>query len=165
MSFSIIQRLISDSPEPASPVNNGEPLKIIAIRLPFSSCFILDIKCCRNKREPSDILGSPAPNLPLYPSFSYSSRINFSAFFHSTPKGGLVSMYLKVLPLCPSSVKLSPKMMLSAFCPFISMSDLQMLKDWGFISCPNNSTCIPGFNSFRYCSATESIPPVPAQQS
>ena len=33
----MIQRRISDSPEPAAPVNSGEPLKTMAMRLPPSS--------------------------------------------------------------------------------------------------------------------------------
>ena len=43
ISFSIIHFLISDSPLPLSPVNNGEPLNTIPIRLPFDS--ILEIIC------------------------------------------------------------------------------------------------------------------------
>ena len=36
-SFSMIQRRISLSPDPAAPVNSGEPLKTMARRLPPSS--------------------------------------------------------------------------------------------------------------------------------
>ncbi len=67
-SFSMIQRRISDSPEPAAPVNSGEPLKTIARREPPSSGrFIFEIMCCRNRKLPSLIRGSPAPKRPAKP--------------------------------------------------------------------------------------------------
>lgn len=67
-SFSMIQRRISLSPLPASPENMGDPLKTIPMRLPpFSGAFILEIRCCRNKKEPSEIRGKPAPKRPLWP--------------------------------------------------------------------------------------------------
>ncbi len=91
-SFSMIQRRISDSPEPAAPVNSGEPLKTMASREPPSdSGFILAIMCCRNRNEPSLIRGSPAPKRPPNPRPACSSRIARSTFFHSTPNGGLAS--------------------------------------------------------------------------
>ena len=64
----MIQRRISDSPEPAAPVNSGEPLKTIATREPPSSGrFILEIMCCRKRNEPSLMRGRPAPKRPLKP--------------------------------------------------------------------------------------------------
>src|SRR3954454_8103924 len=69
----MIQRRISDSPEPAAPVNSGEPLKTIAIRDPPSSTgFILLIMCWRKRKLPSLIRGSPAPKRPASPSVSRS---------------------------------------------------------------------------------------------
>jgi hypothetical protein len=51
---SMIQRRISDSPEPAAPVNIGEPLKTIARREPpCSGGRIFEIMCWRNSSEPS----------------------------------------------------------------------------------------------------------------
>ena len=65
----MIQRRISDSPDPAAPVNRGEPLNTIARRAPPSSGrFILEIMCCRNRKLPSLIRGVPAPNRPREPS-------------------------------------------------------------------------------------------------
>ena len=86
----MIQRRISLSPEPASPVNSGEPLKTMAMRLPPG--FILPIMCWRNRKEPSLMRGSPAPKRPAKPTVLASSRMVFSTFFHSTPKGGFESM-------------------------------------------------------------------------
>ena len=64
----MIQRRISDSPEPAAPVNSGEPLKTIARREPPSSGgFILEIMCCRKRNEPSLMRGRPAPKRPSKP--------------------------------------------------------------------------------------------------
>ena len=89
-SFSMIQRRISLSPEPAPPVNSGEPLKTMASRPPPSSGrFSLLIMCWRKRNEPSLMRGRPAPKRPPKPSLSCSSRISRSTFFHSTPNGGL----------------------------------------------------------------------------
>ena len=64
-SFSMIQRRISDSPDPAAPVNSGEPLNTIASREPpCSGRLILAIMCWRNRKLPSLMRGSPAPNGP-----------------------------------------------------------------------------------------------------
>ena len=61
----MIHRRISDSPDPAAPVNRGEPLNTIARRAPPSSGrFILEIMCWRNRKLPSLIRGVPAPNRP-----------------------------------------------------------------------------------------------------
>ena len=88
----MIQRRISDSPDPAAPVNSGEPLKTIASREPpWSTGFIFEIMCCRNRKLPSLIRGSPAPNRPAKPFDSCSSRTTSATFFHSTPNGGLAS--------------------------------------------------------------------------
>ncbi len=88
----MIQRRISDSPEPAAPVNSGEPLKTIASREPPSATgFILEIMCWRNRNEPSLIRGSPAPNRPAKPLVCASVLTASSTFFHSTPNGGLAS--------------------------------------------------------------------------
>src|SRR5216684_3488806 len=61
----MIQRRISLSPEPASPVNRGEPLKTIASREP--SGFIFEIMCMMKSSEPSLMRGSPAPKRPFEP--------------------------------------------------------------------------------------------------
>ena len=64
----MIQRRISDSPDPAAPVNSGEPLNTIASREPPSVMgFIFEIMCWMNRKLPSLILGVPAPNRPLKP--------------------------------------------------------------------------------------------------
>ena len=66
-SFSRIQLRISDSPEPAAPVNSGRAVeddgqpRAAALS---STGFIFEIMCCRNSNEPSLIRGSPAPNRP-----------------------------------------------------------------------------------------------------
>ena len=85
----MIQRRMLLSPEPASPVNSGEPLETIATREP--SGFILLIMCCRKRKEPSLMRGRPAPKRPSKPRLSASSRMKRSSGFHSTPKGGLAS--------------------------------------------------------------------------
>ena len=88
----MIQRRISDSPDPAAPVKSGDPLNTMATREPPSSTgFILEIMCCRKRKLPSLMRGSPAPNLPANPSFLCSSSTSSRTFFHSTPKGGLAS--------------------------------------------------------------------------
>ena len=84
-SFSSMYLLISDSPLPAAPVNREDPLWIIAI-LPSSFNFLSPFKS--NNIWPSDILGSPIPNLPLSPSLC-SSSTDFFSTFHSIPNGGL----------------------------------------------------------------------------
>ena len=89
-SFSMIQRRISDSPEPAAPVNRGEPLKTMARREPpCSAGRIFEIMCCRNSSEPSLMRGKPAPKRPAKPSDFASAFTAVSTFFHSTPNGGL----------------------------------------------------------------------------
>ena len=110
-----------DSPLPASPVNNGLPLKIIAILLPSSSSYILLIIFCKNSNEPSLTLGVPAPNLPSNPK-SASSFTFFSSSFQVTPKGGFDIKNLIFSPLNLSCVNVFPSLMLSGFCPFISIS-------------------------------------------
>ena len=97
----MIQRLeltgseASLSPEPAPPVNRGEPLKTIANRDPYL-CSIrrtgsnLLIMCCKKSSDPSLTRGKPAPNRPLWPSTSCSRWISFCSFFQSTPKGGFL---------------------------------------------------------------------------
>ena len=86
----MIQRRISVSPDPAAPVKRGEPLNMMATRLPPSDAgFILEIMCWRNRKDPSLMRGRPAPKRPWMPSFSCSVRISFSTFFHSTPNGGV----------------------------------------------------------------------------
>ncbi len=60
-SFSRIQRRISLSPEPQSPLESGEPLKMMAMRLPpFSGGFILASMVCRKSSAPSFTRGMPA---------------------------------------------------------------------------------------------------------
>ena len=86
-SFSIIQRRISLSPLPASPVKSGDPLKTIPTRLPLSS--ILESMCCRNSNAPSEERGVPAENLPL--AVCASAFTAASSDFQLTPKGGFVS--------------------------------------------------------------------------
>ena len=86
----MIQRRISDSPDPAAPVNSGEPLKTIARREPPSSAgFIFEIMCWRKSRLPSLIRGSPAPKRPAKPLVACSVLTASSTFFHSTPNGGI----------------------------------------------------------------------------
>ena len=92
MSLSMIQRRISDSPEPAAPVNSGDPLNTIATRAPPSSGrFIFEIMCCRNRKLPSLMRGRPAPKRPAKPWAACSSRMVSATIFHSTPNGGLAS--------------------------------------------------------------------------
>ena len=56
----MIQRRISLSPDPAAPVNSGDPLKTMAKRLPPSSGrFIFEIMCWRKRKLPSLIRGQP----------------------------------------------------------------------------------------------------------
>jgi hypothetical protein len=60
-SFSRIQRRISLSPEPQSPLDRGEPLKMMAMRLaPFSGYFIFASMVCKNTSAPSFTRGIPA---------------------------------------------------------------------------------------------------------
>ena len=61
-SLSKIHRRISLSPLPASPVNRGEPLNTIAIRLPCGS--ILLTMCCKKSSAPSLMRGVPAEKRP-----------------------------------------------------------------------------------------------------
>jgi hypothetical protein len=96
------------SPEPASPVKSGEPLKTMARRVPCG--FIVPSMCCRKRKEPSLMRGRPAPKRPLKPRPSASSRTTFSCGFHSTPKGGLASRQSNVRPAWPT-----PVMWLSTF--------------------------------------------------
>ena len=72
-SFSMIQRRISLSPPPASPVKSGEPLKTMARRLPPScGARILASMCWRKRSAPSLTRGVPAPKRPLKPRVSRS---------------------------------------------------------------------------------------------
>ena len=89
----MIQRRISDSPDPAAPVNRGEPLNTMARRAPPSSGrFILEIMCWRKRKLPSLIrVSTPAPNRPAKPRVLCSDRTWLATIFHSTPNGGLAS--------------------------------------------------------------------------
>ncbi len=89
-SFSNMKRLISDSPEPAPPLNKGEPDKTMAARPPpFSGSSNLEIRFCKKSIEPSLTLGKPAPKRPSKP-FSLCSRCTASAsLFQVIPNGGL----------------------------------------------------------------------------
>ena len=88
------QRRISDSPEPARPLNSGEPLRTIAARpRTFSSSGstvrILSIRWSRNSIDPSETAGRPGPNRPLKPSCLCYLTTSRWEVFHSTPNGGL----------------------------------------------------------------------------
>ena len=85
-SFSKIYRLISDGPLPASPVNSGEPLWIIAIREPCGFIFLMAFS--KNSICPSAVDGKPGPNRPSKPNLASFLTIT-SSFFHSRPNGGL----------------------------------------------------------------------------
>ena len=72
-SDSMTQRRISDSPDPARPVNNGDPLRTIAARprtfaSSGSTVRILSIRWSRNSMDPSETAGTPGPKRPLKPS-------------------------------------------------------------------------------------------------
>ena len=87
------RRRISLSPDPADPVNSGEPLKTMARRVPPSfESFILLIMCSRNNSDPSLMRGNPAPKRPPKPCCSFSRLMKSAYGFHSTPKGGLANM-------------------------------------------------------------------------
>ena len=65
----MIQRRMLLSPDPAPPVNSGEPENTMASREPCLCSFgrtgsNLAIMCWRKRREPSFTLGSPAPKRP-----------------------------------------------------------------------------------------------------
>ncbi len=88
-SFSSNQRRISDSPEPAPPLNNGEPDKTIAARPPpFLGSSSLLARCMRNSIEPSLIRGNPGPKRPNAPCLCSRSTADLS-FSHFLPNGGL----------------------------------------------------------------------------
>ena len=75
-------------------MNNGEPLRTIAKRLPPSQLLtgcIFEIRCSRNSSDPSDTRGRPGPNRPASPRCSYSSVTDFCWVFQATPNGGLDS--------------------------------------------------------------------------
>ncbi|MCY1561481.1 hypothetical protein D9M68_987430 [compost metagenome] len=108
-------------------MNSGEPLRMMPIREPPSrGSRILLVRCSRNSSEPSDTRGRPGPKRPAKPFSLCSSVIRFCTFFHSTPKGGLLSMKSN-LPLASwSSDRVLPSLMFSTFWPLISMSALQI---------------------------------------
>ena len=83
-SLSITYLLISEDPDPASPVNSDEPFWMIAILpvfLSFFTPFNMKSIC------PSEIAGRPGPNLPSNPFFASASTSAFS-LFQSMPNGG-----------------------------------------------------------------------------
>ena len=92
-SFSMIQRRISLSPEPASPVNSGEPLKTMASREPPSldRLHLRDHVLEEQERavvDPRQAGAEPAGEaLRLV---LVLDRVLLT-FFHSTPNGGLAS--------------------------------------------------------------------------
>ena len=67
---------------------SGEPLKIIAMRLPFAS--ILEIMCCRKSSAPSLVRGVPTLKRPCGSLASFLMKS--SSIFQLTPKGGLLNM-------------------------------------------------------------------------
>jgi hypothetical protein len=95
-SFSMIQRRISLSPEPASPVNSGEPLKTMASasRPPSPSgvgVHLADHVLQEQQRAVVDARqpGAEAAGEALLFVLALDDRL---LGFHSTPKGGLASM-------------------------------------------------------------------------
>ena len=84
-----------DSPDPAPPVNSGEPLSTMAARPAawFSSAEpgsrILEIMCMRNSSEPSETRGRPGPKRPPKPATVCSRSTSLRFCFQSTPNGGL----------------------------------------------------------------------------
>jgi hypothetical protein len=78
---------MDESAEPVAAANRGLAarrtfeegrfvIKTIEIRLPPSlTGFILEIMCWRKSRDPSAMLGKPAPKRPSVPSCSASSRM------------------------------------------------------------------------------------------
>ena len=48
----------------------------------------MEIRCCKKRREPSELRGVPTENLPPYSGDSF--KICFCSDFQLTPKGGLV---------------------------------------------------------------------------
>src|ERR1041385_3930344 len=103
-SFSSSQRRISLSPEPAPPVNIGEPENTIASREPslcsfgFTSSRLLHM-CCRNSSAP-DVLEQPAADLAL--ARARAAREHRRAREHDRePRALLVLLRLHVLALAP----------------------------------------------------------------
>ena len=92
-SFSMIQRRISLSPEPAPPVKSGEPLKTMAMREPASVLrrrLELGDHVLEEQQRAVVDARQPAPKRPSKPCVSCSS-LDLLLCFHSTPKGGLAS--------------------------------------------------------------------------
>ena len=92
-SFSMIQRRISLSPPPASPVNSGEPLKTMAMRLP-PSCGAAFCQHVLEEEERAVVhaRGTRAEASAEAKGIALLSRCSVCCCFHSTPKGGLASM-------------------------------------------------------------------------
>ena len=126
-SFSMIQRRISLSPEPASPVNSGEPLKTMPRRLPpfFGRLHLGDHVLEEQERAVVDARqagAEPAAEALVL-------VLSFGSVLHRLPlhaERRIGQHVVELLPGKPSSVKLSPKWMFSRFWPLISMSEPQM---------------------------------------
>ena len=99
----MIQRRISDSPDPAAPENSGragearspsrEPPSIHGVAGSSATGFIFESMCCRNSNEPSDDAGQPGAEPAVEAQRARPRRLIGSAYaFQSTPNGGLASM-------------------------------------------------------------------------
>ena len=86
-----------DSPDPAPPVNSGEPFSTIAPRpatafgSPGFGSRSAPTRCMRNSSDPSDTRGRPGPNRPAKPATACSVSMRLRYCFQSTPNGGLDS--------------------------------------------------------------------------
>ena len=158
-SFSMIQRRISLSPPPASPVNRGEPLKTMAraaaavLRGAHFCQHVLEKEQCavvhawRASAEASAeaerialLLDVALLLLPLHPKRRIGEHVIEGPFLAI---GGAVE---------PSLVNVSPRMILSASSPLMSMSDLQTAQASSFQSWPKSFGWASALRSLMYFS-------------
>jgi hypothetical protein len=97
-SLAMIHLRMSLSPEPAPPVNSGEPLKTMASREPclcaafgFTGPRTCSTMCCRNKQR-AVVHARQAGAEAAVEAVACRARCTmaFCCFFQSTPKGGLL---------------------------------------------------------------------------
>ena len=162
-SFSMIQRRISDSPDPAAPVNSGEPLKTIASREPPCSAWSHLRDHVLEEQQRAVVDAGQAGAEAAVEAERLGLVLHRRSRRSSTPRrtAGWRGGSRRCAPRTRRPRSCCPRRCSSSDWPLSIMSERQMANDSSLSSWPNTSRWAFGFIDVRCSAATASMPPVP----